>query len=408
MVTLLKPYRKLDNDKRYTIVTGGRGSAKSFHINVFALLLTYNKGEVILFTRYTMTSAEKSIIPEFREKIEMFGVESHFEVTAKEITNKHTGSRIIFSGIKTSSGNQTANLKSINGLTCWILDEAEEMYNEEEFDKIVFSVRKKGVKNRIIISLNPCDTDHWIYERFFEGGKLENTQYIHTTYKDNLANLDDDFIKEAEYTRINNPKKYDRVFLGKWGSSDDKIFTGGFTLIDEEELPRQENVYKWRLYGGDFGYTNDPTAVCEVIRSGNRLYLHEWCYDTGMLNPQIASFMVDNNLVDEISVWDSADGNKSVNELILGGVPADGATKGPGSLYWGIEKIKQFDVFITRSSKNLIKEWRAARWARDNSGKFKRNTKGQKVPHVSNPPKDHLIDCVRYAVSYYEDIHIIE
>ncbi len=403
MVTLLEPYKKLDNNKRYTLVTGGRGSAKSFHINVFALLLTYNKGEVILFTRYTMTSAEKSIIPEFKEKIDMFGVSSHFDVNAKEIVNKITGSKIMFSGIKTSSGNQTANLKSINGLTCWILDEAEEMHNEEEFDKIVFSVRKKGVKNRIIISLNPCDTDHWIYERFFLNGDQENTEYIHTTYLDNLENLDEDFIQDAENIKKTNPFKYDRVFLGKWGMSDDKMFTEGYTLIDE--MPKE---YDWKVYGLDFGYTNDPTAIVEIIKSGNNLYLDEKLHQTGMLNPEIAKYITDNGLDDEIHVCDSADGNKSVNELILGDVPAVGVEKGAGTVYWRIEKIKQYNIHITKSSKHIIEEWKGSRWAKDSAGKFKRNIKGQKIPYVSNPPKDHCRDCVGYGISYYEDIHVIE
>ena len=403
MVELLKPYKRLDNKKRYTLVTGGRGSAKSFHINAFALLLTYNKDEVILFTRYTMTSAEKSIIPEFIEKIDLFKANAHFTVTEKQIKNKLTGSRIIFSGIKTSSGNQTANLKSIAGLTCWIFDEAEEMFNESEFDKISLSVRKKGVKNRIILSMNPCDTDHWIYERFILNGKLFNTEYIHTTYLDNLKNLDEDFITEAEDARINNPLKYQRVYAGEWGTSDDKMFPDGYTLIDK--MPTE---YDWKVYGGDFGYTNDPTVCIEVIKSGNRLYLHEHFYKHGLLNPEIVKIMTDKGLTDEVSVWDSADGNKSVNELCLGDIPAEGVIKGAGSVYWRIEKIKQYDIYITKSSTNLIAEWKGSRWAKDNNGRFKRNTKGQKIPYTSNPPKDHCRDAVGYGLSYYVDIFIDE
>ena len=40
---------------RYYVVTGGRGSGKSFGINVFLLNLTYEKGHKVLFTRYTLT-----------------------------------------------------------------------------------------------------------------------------------------------------------------------------------------------------------------------------------------------------------------------------------------------------------------------------------------------------------------
>ena len=96
-VQLNKKYKSLYNsDARYHVVTGGRGSGKSFGINVFLLHLTYEKGHKILFTRYTMTSASMSIIPEFLEKIDLMGVAEHFDVTKAEITNKLTGSSVSY------------------------------------------------------------------------------------------------------------------------------------------------------------------------------------------------------------------------------------------------------------------------------------------------------------------------
>ena len=213
-ITLLPQYKVLKNENRYTIVTGGRGSAKSFHVSVFLLLLTYQKDEIILFTRYTMTSARKSIIPEFREKIDLMGVEDAFIVKDTEIENRYTGSKILFSGIKTSSGNQTANLKSITGLTCWVLDEAEEMVNEDEFDRIDQSIRKAGKHNRVIIVMNPCEKQHFIYKRFFQSGNAEDTTYIHTTYLDNKKNLAEGFVRIAEREKVNNIEKYNRQYLG--------------------------------------------------------------------------------------------------------------------------------------------------------------------------------------------------
>lgn len=56
-------------DKSIILLTGGRGGAKSFNAQTFAERLTFESGHVILITRYTMTSAEKSIIPEFNEKL---------------------------------------------------------------------------------------------------------------------------------------------------------------------------------------------------------------------------------------------------------------------------------------------------------------------------------------------------
>ncbi len=201
---------------RYNVITGGRGSGKSFGINVFLLNLTYESGHKILFTRYTMSSANTSIIPEFVEKIDMMGVNSHFRITKDEITNLQTGSSIIFKGIRTSSGNQTAALKSLNGITTFVVDEAEELDDESTFDKIDFSIRSLNKQNRVILILNPTTKEHWIYQRFFLGnivdaghnGTKGDTTYIHTTYKDNKDNLSDSFLSRILEMKARRPDKY--------------------------------------------------------------------------------------------------------------------------------------------------------------------------------------------------------
>jgi len=74
-----------------------------------------------------------------------------FDVTKSEIKNLQSKSEIIFRGIKTSSGDQTANLKSLQGVTTWILDEAEELTDEITFDKINLSIRQKGNKTELYL-----------------------------------------------------------------------------------------------------------------------------------------------------------------------------------------------------------------------------------------------------------------
>ena len=181
------------SDSRYYVITGGRGSGKSFGVAVFLLNLTYERGHKVLFSRYTMLSAQTSIIPEFIEKIEMMGVSDQFRITKDEIINLTTGSSIMFKGIRTSSGNQTAALKSLNGVTTFVLDEAEELVDEDVFDKIDFSVRHQEKPNRCVLILNPTTKEHWIYQRFFQtsgipdgfNGVEKDITYIHTDYRDN-------------------------------------------------------------------------------------------------------------------------------------------------------------------------------------------------------------------------------
>ena len=98
----------------------------------------------VLFTRFTMTSAHLSIIPEFLEKISLLGYENVFSINKSEVLNTKNKSDILFRGIKTSAGNQTGNLKSLTNVSNWVLDEAEELIDEDIIDTIDLSIREKG------------------------------------------------------------------------------------------------------------------------------------------------------------------------------------------------------------------------------------------------------------------------
>jgi phage terminase large subunit-like protein len=217
-IKLLDKYQPLflDTPKtRYYLITGGRGSGKSWTLSMFLLNLTYEEGHVILFTRWTLTSAFISIIPEFIDKIELMNKEKDFEITQSEIINKVTGSKILFKGIKTSQGTATANLKSIAGVTTFVLDESEEQQDEETFDRIDLSIRAKNKPNRVILVMNPSYKSHWIYNRFVKK-QSDNCTYIHTTYLDNLRNLSQSFVDQAERVKQENLHRYEHLFLGKW------------------------------------------------------------------------------------------------------------------------------------------------------------------------------------------------
>ena len=142
-VKISQKWNKLGNkNTRYYVITGGRGSGKSYEVTRFATLLTFEEKETILFTRKTLTSAHISIIPEFADKVESLNAESAFVINKTDIENTQTGSKILFRGIQSSSKDNTANLKSLQGVTCWILDEAEELTDEVMFDRIDLSVRE--------------------------------------------------------------------------------------------------------------------------------------------------------------------------------------------------------------------------------------------------------------------------
>ena len=387
MVQINDKYLVFDNDTRYFICTGGRGSGKSFSIGLLLCLLTAESGHVILFTRYTLRSAGISIIPEFLEKIELLGWQDKFHITKDEIINKSSGSRILFRGLKTSSGDQTANLKSLQGVTPWVLDEAEELTDEETFDKIDLSVRAKGIQNRVILIMNPSTKEHWIYNRFFEmrgvqdgtNTKHKDTTYIHTTYLDNIDNLSESYISQIENIRVRRPEKYKHQILGGWlDKAEGVIFNnwriGGFKHVNES------------VFGQDFGFSNDPTTLVETnIDTANKIiYLKLHYYKTHLTTSQIAELnkqFAGNSLI----VADSAE-PRLITELSVSNniVPT---IKGQGSVTYGIALLQDFDLVIDPESTELIKELNNYSW----------------LEKKSNTPIDnynHAIDAIRYAVSY--------
>ena len=357
MITLKSKYKPLfTNDTRYFILTGGRGSAKSFGVGTFTNLLSFEQGHKILFTRQTMTSAHLSIIPEFQEKIDLMNLNDFFEVNKSEIKNKQSRSEIIFRGIKTSSGDQTANLKSLQGVTTWVLDEAEELTDEDTFDKINLSIRQKGKQNRVILILNPSTKEHWIYKRFFEekgiaegfNGIKDDVTYIHTTYLDNIKHLDQSFIDEIEKIKETNPKKYKHQILGGWlDKAEGVVFTNW----------RVDHFIEQNLtaYGQDFGFSVDPTTLVKVSidKANKRIYAQELLYKPKLNTSEIYTENVRYCGQRGLIVADSAE-PRLIEELRSRGLNIRGIDK--PKIVDRIALVQDYELIISPDSINIIKE----------------------------------------------------
>jgi phage terminase large subunit len=378
-----------DSDGRYFIVTGGRGSGKSFSVNLLLVLLTYEAGHTILFTRYTLSSTYISIIPEFLEKIELLDKYDDFYITKDEIRNKRSGSKIIFKGIKTSSGDQTANLKSLQGVTTFVLDEAEELTNEDTFDKIDLSVRQLGKHNRVILILNPTTKEHWIYKRFFEDKGIQeginltkdNVTYIHTTYLDNIENLSDSYINQVESIKQHRPEKYKHQILGGWLNKAEGVIFTNWTIGKFKKVGVS-------VFGQDYGFSNDPSTLVETnIDTANKIiYLKECFYLPKLTTSEIARLNM-KHAIDNLIVGDSAEVRLLSELKSKGGCNVVASIKGAGSIIYGISLLQDYDLIVDEQSINLIKELNNYSW----------------LEKKSNTPIDkhnHLIDAIRYAVSY--------
>ena len=387
-VVLSEKYIPLfQNDSRYYVVTGGRGSGKSFSVAVFLLNLTYEEGHKVLFSRYTMTSAQTSIIPEFVEKIEMMGVQNDFRITKDEIINMTTKNSIIFKGIRTSSGNQTAALKSLNGITTFVLDEAEELVDEDTFNKIDLSVRVQEKQNRCILILNPTTKEHWIYQRWYQNmgvpegwnGSEGNTTYIHTTYMDNKDNLSESFLEQVMDMKKRRPDQYQHAILGGWLNKAEGTIYKNWRVGDYQQRDLT-------VFCQDIGFSVDPTVLCQISVDENekKLWVRE-CYSQKNMTTSMIAQKNKQFCGLDLIVMDSAE-PRLIHELKSMDLNIRPAIKKQGSILSGIALVQDYEMIVDKNSHNIVRELNNYVWQ-------ERNTK-------PSQGYDHFMDSIRYGLQY--------
>ncbi|OPC66379.1 PBSX family phage terminase large subunit [Elizabethkingia miricola] len=399
-----------DKEKFIILMTGGRGSAKSFNATTFIERLSFEKGHKMLFSRYTMTSAKISIIPEFEEKIELEGTREYFIINNNEIINKFSGSQILFRGIKTSSGNQTANLKSIQGITAFIGDEMEEWESEDDYDKLVLSIRQKGIQLRVILILNPTDADHFIYKKYIENNHRivqidgvdvqmsthPDVLHLHTTYLDNIENLSEQFITIVESIKkesidqctVNgvlnqamfNKSKYAQKIIGRWADVAEGVI---FDNVEEGEFDTSIPY----CFGQDYGFSIDPDTLIKVAvdHKRKRIYLDEKYYGVNKLSTDDL-FALNKAHIEkpkDLIAGDSSE-PRLIEDLRKKGLNIKPTEKSPGIVTASILKMLEYKIIVTPDSHNLKKELRNYAWSDKKSG-------------IPVDKYNHAIDAARYG-----------
>lgn len=222
-----KPYLPLFKTKaRYIHFFGGRGRGGSFTATQYALQLItgtdYFRG---YFMREVFNDIRDSLWRDFKDRIEENETinknDFAFNDSQMTVTYIPTGNTIISKGFKKSSGNRTAKLKSLAGATHVFIEEAEEN-DEVSFRQLDDSLRTTKADTKIIMVFNPPHKSHWIIKRWYNLTEAKQTGYfhaiprgdannllsIHSTYTDNLANLNDSFVINLLNYKTTDPDYY--------------------------------------------------------------------------------------------------------------------------------------------------------------------------------------------------------
>ncbi len=398
---------------RYIDCWGGRARGGShFGTDYFLFLLMqpgYFRG---CFLRAVFGDIRGSLWQDFKDRVDK-AVERGdcelkdfaFNESTMTVLYKPTGNSIISKGFKKSSGSQSAKLKSLAGITHVLIEECEEV-SEEDFNKLDDSLRTNKVERIQVIRLfNPPSKNHWLIKRNYNllpsGIKgwyrakqkdIPELLSIHSTYVDNIANLNQSTIDKYRNYGDKTSSKYDEDFYcrdvlgliseGKKG----RIFTRCFPLTYE----RFKSLPYPSFYGLDFGYSTDPVALVELKYHNGRLFRHQLIYTPGLTDDDLAKIMRQVGVDPKKRIYADSAEPKSITTLRRKGYIVIPAVKGPDSILNGIKFLQGMDIYTTEESEDLMLENEEYSWALDS----------EKNP--TNEPVDdfnHGWDATRYAVS---------
>lgn len=379
---------------RFRVCKGSRASKKSktTALNFIIRIMQY-KNANLLVVRKTYQTLKDSCFAELRWAISILNVEKYFDIKISplEITYLKTGQKIYFRGLDDPF--KITSITACRGVLCWLwIEEAYEIEKEEDFDILQESIRGKmpdGLFKQITITFNPWNENHWLKKRFFDCEKNEDILAITTNYMINEW-LDDADEKMFLDMKKNNPARYEVAGLGKWGISEGLVYKNFVERKFDINKIRKGNDLKF-VFGLDFGYTNDPTAMfCGAVDIEKKiLYVFDELYKKALTNFEIYEEIVDMGYKKERIVADSSE-PKSIDEIkMLGIYNIKPAKKGKDSVNNGIQFIQNFKIIINPKCINFLKEISNYTWGKDAFGK------------CINRPVDklnHLLDAMRYAM----------
>ena len=378
---------------RYRVCKGSRASKKSktMGLEIIHNMMKYPLANTLV-VRKTFRTLKDSCYTELKWAANRLGVAHlwNFTISPLEATYIPTGQKIYFRGL-----DDPLKVTSISvdiGVLCWLwIEEAYEISSEADFNMLDESIRGKtpdGLWKQVTLTLNPWNEHHWIKKRFFDAPPDPDILAMTTNYMCNEW-LDKNDLALFERMKRDNPRRYRVAGLGDWGIVDGLIFEDWEEReFDIDEIRRKPGVHS--VFGLDFGYTNDPTALfCGMIDRENRtLYAFDEMYEKGMSNERIARKVIEMGYSKERITADSAE-PKSIDRLReLGLYHIRAARKGKDSISNGIDFLQDYHFVIHPRCVNFLTEISNYTWDTDKLG----NKVGKPIDDFN-----HLMDAMRYG-----------
>ena len=360
--------KNLNANTRIVVNQGGTRSSKTYSLaQLIILKALQEQGKVYTICRKTLPALKGTAYKDFFNILEEHNLYNPDKHNKSELTYRLNNNEIEFISV-----DMPQKIRGRKRHILW-LNEANEFRFE---DWVQLSLR---TTENIYLDFNPSDPYSWIYDKVMN---REDCTFIKSTYLDNPF-LPDETIKEIERLKDLDSNYWKIYGLGDMAQPTETIFRQ-FEIANN--VPDEASLV---AIGMDFGYSNDPTAIAEVFKLNDDLYINELVYSKGLTNQDIAQRLRELNITRQTEIIADSAEPKSIEELHRQNFNVKGAKKGADSINMGIDVLRRFKLHITKNSTNTLNEFKYYKWLTDKNG------------HIVNKPatnqQDHLIDAVRYV-----------
>ena len=354
----------------YTTISlqGSARSSKTYNVLIWLIVYCLSHPNTRLsIVRATLPAIKGSVLVDFKEILKRMGIYNERSLNKSELI-------YTFANGSWAEFFSTDSEQKLRGRKRDIL-----FVNEaNELGFIEWQQLKMRTTRLSIIDYNPSFSDeHWICETVNQDPR---TFHSVTTYLDNPF-LEQTVIDEIESLREKNQSLWQVYGLGQQAVIEGLVFKH-FGIC--ETIPPH---VRHRFIGMDFGFTNDPTAICEVALDGDSLYIDEIAYRTQMLSSDIITTL--REAAPKMRIISESADPRLIQEIYRAGIDIHPVKKFPGSIEAGLSKMQEYRIIITKRSTNVAKELRNYTYRQDKDGRWL---------NVAIDCYNHAIDAVRYVV----------
>jgi phage terminase large subunit len=372
---------------RHRIIKGGRGGGKTRGVakmaGVDAFRLAQGGAEgIFLCSREHLNSLDESSLEELKVSIRSEpDLLPHFDIGERYIRTADRRVSFAFAGLRHNLDSIKSKARILRNWT----DEAEAV-SEAAWRKLLPTIREHGSENWV--TYNPESSESATHKRFIADTP---TSCIVTelNWRDNPW-WNDVLNQERLDDKRLRPDTYDHVWEGAFLTrTDAQIFAG---KVEEKEF-EPSHAWDGPYQGGDFGFSQDPTAAIQCWIYQGDLYVSHEAFKKKLEIDDTAEFVEGKipGWSNDVSRWDNAR-PESISYLKRHGMArAQSCDKWPGSVEDGIEHLKSYGkIYVHPRCPSISREFRLY------SYKVDRNTEDITSKIVDD--HNHGIDALRYAI----------